>query len=61
MSILGNAFHKLRVWTGLTDASESHLTPGHGWLLVGAADARRQREAPEAQRTARLPERNGEA
>jgi hypothetical protein len=33
MGILSNAFHSLRVWTGLADATESHLTPSHGWLL----------------------------
>jgi len=30
MNLLGKAFHMLRVWTGLADASESHLTPSHG-------------------------------
>jgi len=61
MNILGRAFHTLRVWTGLADASESHLTPSHGWLLAAAADARRQPEDSEAARAARLRERNGEA
>ena len=61
MNLLGKEFHALRVWTGLADASESHLTPSHGWLLAAAADARRPREASETQRAARLRERNGEA
>ena len=34
MSMLSKAFHTLRVWAGLADASESHLTPDHGWLLL---------------------------
>ena len=56
MNILGKALHKLRVWTGFADASESHLTPSHGWLLAAAADVRRRPEASGAQRAARLPE-----
>jgi hypothetical protein len=58
MSILGKAFHWLCVWTGLADASESHLTPSHGWLLAAATDARGQREASAARRAARLLEGN---
>ncbi len=53
MSMLGKAFHVLRVWTGLADASESKLTPSHGWLLPTPADAGRQRRESEAQRKAR--------
>lgn len=53
MSMLGNWFHTLRVWMGLADASESHLTPDHGWLLASPADARKQREAAKAQRAER--------
>ncbi len=61
MNMLGKAFHVLRVWTGLADASESHLTPSHGWLLAGAADARRQREDSDARRAASPAERNTRA
>jgi hypothetical protein len=61
MNMLGRAFHTLRVWTGLADASESHLTPSHGWLLAAATDARRQRDESDAQRAARLLARNVQA
>ena len=44
MNLLGKAFEKIRVWVGLADASESHLTPDHGWLLPVPAEARRQQE-----------------
>jgi len=43
MNLLGKAFHMLRVWMGLADASESHITPSHGWLLPAPALARQQR------------------
>jgi len=33
----------LRVWTGLADASDSHITPSHGWLLAEPLVARQQR------------------
>jgi hypothetical protein len=58
MNLLGKAFHKVRVWVGLADASESHLTPGHGWLLAVPAEARVQREDADARRAAR-PDRGG--
>jgi hypothetical protein len=61
MNMLGRAFHTLRVWTGLADASESHVTPSHGWLLAAAVDARRQRADSETQRAARLLERSVKA
>ena len=61
MEMLRKVFHTLLVWTGLADTSESHLTPGHGWLLAPASDARRQREEIEACRAARLLERNDRA
>ncbi len=48
MNMLGRVFHALRVWTGFADTSESHLTPGHGWLLPTVADARRQRTESDA-------------
>ncbi len=44
MSILGRIFHTLRVWTGLEDASDSHITPSHGWLLAEPVLAREQRK-----------------
>jgi hypothetical protein len=44
--------HVLRVWTGLADASESHLTPSHGWLLPTPATARALQLEYEAQRAA---------
>ena len=50
MNLLGKAFQKIRVWIGLADASESHLTPEHGWLLPVPAEARRQREDGAAHR-----------
>ena len=53
MNLLGKLFHKLRVWTGLADASESRITPDHGWLLAAPVDARRQREIFDAARDAR--------
>jgi hypothetical protein len=61
MNLLGKVFHMLRVWTGLADASESHITPSHGWLLTTAADARRQRGDTDVRRAARLPERGTRA
>jgi len=61
MNMLGRAFHMLRVWIGFTDASDSHLTPSHGWLLPSPVDARRQQQASDAQRAERLRERNIEA
>jgi hypothetical protein len=53
MNVLNRMFHTLRVWTGLADASESRLTPDHGWLLASPADARQQREARAVQRAER--------
>ncbi|HUL77097.1 MAG TPA: hypothetical protein VL691_07515 [Vicinamibacteria bacterium] len=41
--MLKKALYTLRVWMGLADTSESHLTPDHGWLLPAPVDARRQR------------------
>jgi hypothetical protein len=61
MNMLSRAFHTLRVWTGLEDASESHLTPDHGWLLPAPADARRLRENPGAVRAKRSGERKAQA
>jgi hypothetical protein len=53
MTMLGRIFHTLRVWTGLADASESRLTPDHGWLLPTTADARLSRKDSDARRVAR--------
>ena len=61
MSMLSRAFHTLRVWTGLEDASESHLTPDHGWLLPAPADARPRRENPDAARADRSGEGKAQA
>jgi hypothetical protein len=52
MKLLGKVFHALRVWLGFGDASESHLTPAHGWLLPSFADARAQRHESDARRLA---------
>jgi hypothetical protein len=61
MNTLGKVFHKLRVWIGLADASESHITPSHGWLLAEPVAARQQRGALEAERAARLRNRGDRA
>jgi hypothetical protein len=61
MNMLGKAFHTLRIWTGLADASESHLTPGHGWLLAAAVDARQQPRDPDARLAAHIAEKNNRA
>lgn len=60
MKLLGRMFHTLRVWLGLADASESHLTPTHGWLLAEPAEARRQRKAFDTARAARLRANSGQ-
>jgi hypothetical protein len=60
MNKLGKALHMLRVWTGFADASESHLTPSHGWLLPLPADARQRREDSDARRNDGLRERKSE-
>jgi hypothetical protein len=61
MSMLGKAFHMLCVWMGLADASESHLTPSHGWLLPAPVAARRPQEDSGARRTEGLREKNVQA
>ncbi len=61
MEMLGRLFHTLRVWLGLEDASESHITPSHGWLLSEPAEARRQRKAADTAQAARIRERSGQA
>ena len=52
MKLLGRLLHVLRVWMGLADASESRLTPSHGWLLQTPAPARLVQLEYEAQRAA---------
>ena len=61
MNMLSRAFHTLRVWTGLEDASESHLTPDHGWLLPAPVDARRRRDVRDATRDERPGEGKAQA
>jgi hypothetical protein len=51
MNMPGRVLHTLRTWTGLADASESHLTPSHGWLLPTPADTRQQRKDADAARS----------
>jgi hypothetical protein len=41
---------KVRVWIGLADPSESHLTPSHGWLNPLPADVRQERKDTDARR-----------
>jgi hypothetical protein len=53
MNLLGKAFQKMRAWVGLADASESHLTPDHGWLLPVPADVRLERQDAAARRAER--------
>ena len=57
MNLLGKAFQKMRAWVGLADASDSQLTPGHGWLLPVPVpvDARPQQD----DEAARAPRRAG--
>ena len=50
MTMMDRAFHALRTWLGLADASEAHLTPGHGWLLPVPAEVHTRRDAAEAAR-----------
>lgn len=60
MNMLGKAFRTLWVWVGLVEPPESHLTPGHGWLLPSAAEARVQRRDVEAHRAVHLLETNAQ-
>ena len=61
MKLLGKPFQTLRAWIGLADASESHLTPSHGWLLAVPADARRQRRDADERRGPRFAQRGSGA
>ena len=57
MNVLNRMFHTLRVWTGLADASESRLTPDHGWLLASPAFVKGQVDTTFLERE--LASRNG--
>lgn len=59
MNLLGKVFQKLRVWAGLADASDSRITPSHGWLLAEPAVAREQKKDFDTGRAARQRERSG--
>lgn len=61
MSILGRIFHTLRVWAGLADASDSRITPSHGWLLAEPVVARQQRIDFDTDRAARRRDTSGPA
>jgi len=47
-TMMDRAFHALRTWLGLADASEAHLTPAHGWLLPAPAEVLTRRRASQA-------------
>ena len=51
ITMMDRAFHALRTWLGLADASGAHLTPGHGWLLPVPADVLTLRRATGAARS----------
>ena len=55
MGILASVLHKLRVWAGLADASESHLTPSHGWLLTAPIEMGRRQHDVGVRPVARGP------
>ena len=61
MNMLSRALRALRVLTGLEDTSDSHLTPGHGWLLPDPVEARRGQEARDATRAQRAAARKARA
>jgi hypothetical protein len=61
LNILGRIFHRLRVLTGLQDASELHITPSHGWLLAEPLVAREQRKDFEVERATRRRTTRGPA
>ena len=50
-TMMERAIHAVRTWLGLADASEAHLTPGHGWLLPVPAEVLTRRRAAEAGRS----------
>ena len=47
-TMMDRAFHVLRTWLGLADASEAHLTPAHGWLLPAPAEVPTRRRVAHA-------------
>jgi hypothetical protein len=61
LSILGRIIYTLRVWTGLADASDSHITPSHGWLLAEPVLAREQRKDFDRDRATRRRDGSGPA
>jgi hypothetical protein len=61
LNFLGRVFHTLRVWTGLADASDSHITPSHGWLLAEPLVARQQRKDFDVARATRRRDGSGPA
>ena len=61
MNFLGRVFQTLRVWTGLADASDSHITPSHGWLLAEPLVARQQRKDFDVERATRRRDGSGQA
>jgi hypothetical protein len=61
LNFLGRVFHTLRVWTGLADASDSHITPSHGWLLAEPLVAREQRKDFDVERATRHRDGTGPA
>jgi hypothetical protein len=54
MNKLGNAFHRLLVWIGLADVSQSHMTPSYGWLLPVPVIAHREPEGSAVARAERI-------
>ena len=50
-TMMDRAFRALRTWLGLADASETHLTPGHGWLLPVPAEVLARTRSVEAARS----------
>ena len=61
MNFLGRVLQKLRVITGLADASDSHITPSHGWLLAEPVLAREQRRDFDRDRATRRRDARGPA
>ena len=57
--MLEKVIRSVRSWAGLGDPGESHLTPGHGWLLPPMGDARRQVAMAMVRRAERRDPREG--
>jgi hypothetical protein len=51
MNLLRKPLNLLRIWLGLADPADDHLTPSHGWLLPAAevVVARRKGAPPAAE------------